>query len=66
MSEAVKLIVDTYVSLKNREGLEAIREHRQLMRDQLREKSGGAFDVSKSIRTCDDEIAIVEQGLDRL
>ncbi len=66
MSEAVKLIVDAYVGLKDRQALEEIREHRRRMRKRLQEKAGDAFDMSKFIRTCDEEIEIVESGLGRL
>ena len=66
MSEAVKLIVAAYVGLKDRQALEEIREHRQRMRKSLQEKAGGAFDMSKFIQTCDEEIEIVEAGLGKL
>lgn len=66
MSDAVSLIVGAYVSLKNRQALEEIREHRQRMRKSLLEKTGGAFDVSKLIQTYDEEIAIVEAGMSML
>lgn len=66
MSEAVKLIVDAYVNLKNRQALEELREHRQRMRKNLEGKTGGLFDVSKVIRTYDDELEIIETGLGRL
>lgn len=66
MSEAVKLIVDAYVSLKDRQALEEMREHRQRMRKSLQEKADGAFDVSKSVQDFDNDIEIVESGLVRL
>lgn len=66
MSEAVKLIVDAYVGLNFREGLEEIRAHRQKLRKSLQEKASGRFDVSKAIRVCDEDIEIVEDGLARL
>jgi hypothetical protein len=66
MSEAVRLIVNAYVSLKDRHSLEGLREHRQRMRKQLQERAGGAFDVSRSVRQCDEDIKIVEDGLARL
>ncbi|MDE1932526.1 hypothetical protein [Bradyrhizobium sp.] len=66
MPEAVKLIVDAYVNLKNRQALEELREHRTRMRKRLEEMTDGLFDVSKLIRACDEEIEIVEAGLGRL
>ena len=66
MSDAVKLIVDGYVSLQDRLALEQMREHRQRMRSLLQEKAGGPFDVSGSVRLCDDDIEIIEAGLAKL
>lgn len=66
MSEAVKLIVDAYVNLKNRQALEELREYRQRMRKTLEGKTGSLFDVGKVIQTCDEDIKIVEAGLARL
>jgi hypothetical protein len=66
VSEAVKLVVNGYVSLKNREALEVMREHRQKLRKNLQEQSGGAFDISGSIRTIDGDLVEIEEGLARL
>ena len=66
MSEAVRLIVDAFVSLSDRNALEAMREHRQRLRRGLEAKAGGCFDVSRSIQLCDNDIGIVEAGLARL
>jgi hypothetical protein len=66
MSDAVKLIVDAYVSLKDRAALEEMREHRQRLRKSLQEKAGGWVDVSRSIQIFDEDIEAVEAGLARL
>ena len=66
MSDAVKLIVDAYVSLKNRAALEEMREHRQRLRKSLQEKAGGWVDVSRSIQIFDEDIEAVETALARL
>ena len=66
MSEAAKLIVDAYVRLKDCQALEEMREHRLRMRKTLHEKAGGWFDLSRPIRDCDEELRIVESGLERL
>jgi hypothetical protein len=66
MSDAVKLIVDAYVSLKDRAALEEMREHRQRLRKSLQEKAGGWVDVSRSIQIFDEDIEAVETGLARL
>lgn len=69
MSEAMKMIVDGYVRLKDREALEELRSHRRRLRQQLQEQrqsSFGTFDVTKSIQTFDAEVLVIEAGLERL
>jgi hypothetical protein len=66
MSDALKLIVDAYVSLKDRVALEEMREHRQRLRSDLQAKAGGWVDVSRSIQLFDEDIEAVEAGLARL
>jgi hypothetical protein len=43
-SIAIRLIVDGYLTLKDRTSLEELREHRQRLRRQL-DGQGGPFDV---------------------
>jgi hypothetical protein len=66
MSVAMKLIVDAYVSLKNRKALEDLREHRQRLKRELLLKQTDVFDFSNSIRAFDDEVVVIETGLQRL
>jgi hypothetical protein len=66
MSVAMKLIVDAYVSLKNRKALEDLREHRQRLTRELLLKQTDVFDFSSSIRAFDDEVVVIETGLQRL
>jgi hypothetical protein len=66
MSVAMKLIVDAYVSLKNRKALEDLREHRQRLKRELMLKQTDVFDFSNSIRAFDDEVVVIETGLLRL
>jgi hypothetical protein len=66
MSVAMKLIVDAYVSLKNRKALEDLRAHRQRLKRELLLKQTDAFDFSNSIRAFDDEVVVIETGLQRL
>ena len=66
MSDAVKSIVSALVKLNDRTALEVMREHRQRLREGLLQRVGGCFDVSRSIKVCDDDIVIVEAGLARL
>lgn len=64
MSRAIEQIVDVYVRLKNRRGLDELMMHRQRMAVDLKSRSG--FNFSLPIDQIDAEIAIIEAGLSRL
>jgi hypothetical protein len=66
MSVALSLIVDGLVSLKDRQALEEMREHRQRLRMQLLLERSSAFDPGKSIQLYETEVAVIETGLARL
>jgi hypothetical protein len=66
MSEAIKLIVEGYLTLKDRKGLEDLREHRQRLRKQLQDKPKGWIDVGPSTRLFDDDLRVIEAAIDRL
>ena len=66
MSEAVKLIVDAYVSLKDRVAIEELREHRQALRKTLQATTNGVFDPSYLTRVIDGDLEAIEAGLERL
>lgn len=65
MSNAIEQIVDAYVRLKNRRGLDELMMHRQRLAVDLKSRSGG-YDFSLAIDKIDEEIAIIEKGLSRL
>jgi hypothetical protein len=52
--------------LNNRKALEDLREHRQRLKRELLMKQTGVFDFSKSIEAFDDEVVVIESGLERL
>jgi hypothetical protein len=64
LSESVKLIVDAYVSLKDRQAMEELREHRQMLRAKLQASNG--IDASSSIRLIESDLSEIEAGLARL
>jgi hypothetical protein len=64
MSSAIQQIVDAYVRLNNRRGLEDLMMHRQRLAVDLKARSG--FDFSVPIRQIDEEIAVIEAGLESL
>ncbi len=64
MPSAIEQIVDTYVRLKNRRGLEGLMMHRQRLAVDLKGRSG--YDFSVPIQEIDEEIAVIEAGLARL
>jgi hypothetical protein len=63
-STAIGQIVDAYVWLNNRRALEDLRMHRQRLAIGL--KSRTDFDFSLPIGQIDEEIAVIEAGLERL
>jgi hypothetical protein len=63
-STAIGQIVDAYVWLNNRRALEDLRMHRQRLADVLKSRTG--FDFSLPIGQIDEEIAVIEAGLERL
>ena len=65
MPNAIEQIVNAYVRLKNRRGLDALMMHRQRLAVDLKSRSG-RFDFSLPIGQIDEEIAIIEEGLSRL
>ncbi|MDA9410161.1 hypothetical protein [Bradyrhizobium sp. CCBAU 45384] len=65
MSNAIAQIVDAYVRLKNRRGLDELMMHRQRLAVDLKGRSG-AYDLSLPISKINEEIAIIEEGLSRL
>ena len=64
MSHSVKLIVAAYVSLKDRQAIEDLREHRQMLRKKLQASNG--IDVSSSIQLIESDLGEIEAGLARL
>ena len=66
MSEAVKLIVEGYLSLKDRGALEELRAHRQRLRKQLRAKPSGLEVVGRTTQLFDEELIVIEAAIHRL
>jgi hypothetical protein len=66
MSVALNMVIDGLVTLRDRQALEDMRQHRQRLRMQLLLKRGSAFDPGKSIKMFETEMAMIETGLARL
>lgn len=66
MSHAIKLIVDGYVRLNDQQALKDVLGHRQRIGKQLKETPEGWVDLSDAIMQIDDEIAVIEAGLETL
>ena len=66
MSHSVKLIVDAFVSLKDREALDEMREHRQRLREQLQARVGQPFDVGQTVKVVDEDLRVIDDGVARL
>jgi hypothetical protein len=63
-STAIGQIVDAYVWLNNRRALEDLRMHRQRLAVGLKSRTG--FDFSLLIGQMEEEIAVIEAGIERL
>jgi hypothetical protein len=63
MSEAIKLIVDGYLSLKNRSALEDLHAHRQRLRKQLEERTPGGIDAGPTMLLFDEELHVIQAAL---
>ena len=66
MDKAIKQIVDAYVRLQNRNALEDLRTLRQGLLSDLKGRSDSAYDVNGAVRQLDDELAVIEAGLQKL
>jgi hypothetical protein len=64
MAPAIQGIVDTYVRLKNRRAIEDLLIHRRRIAIDLKGRKG--YDFSRPIAQIEEEIAIIEAGLDKL
>ena len=65
MSLAIKSIVDGYVRLNDRNSLEDLRQHRQLLRRQVTVQ-GEYLDISRTIQILDEDIRVIEAGIGQL
>jgi len=66
MDKAIERIVDAYVRLQSRKALEDLRTHRRGLLADLKGRSDSVYDLSGPIQQLEDEIAIVEAGLQKL
>lgn len=64
MSSAMELIVEGFTRLKDRQSLEDLRMHRRRLAVDLKAMKG--LDCRSSIAQVDQDIAIIEAGLDAL
>jgi len=65
VSQAMKLIVDGYLSLKDRSAIEDLRAHRQRLRKQLQDNPniGQLAVLGRSIEEFDEELRVIEAAL---
>jgi hypothetical protein len=66
MSAAIQSIVDGYLSLKDRDALEGLREHRQRLRKQLQDQPKSWVDATSAIRLFEDDLRVIETAISRL
>ena len=63
MSEAIKPIVDGYLSLENRKALEEMRAHRERLRKQIEERTPGGIDAGPTMLLFDEELPAIQAVL---
>ena len=66
MSDAVRLVVAGFVSLKDRVALEEMRAHRQKLRGDLQQRAGELDVVGYSLKIIDADLQEIEDGFARL
>ena len=66
MTKGIEHIVAGYVTLKNREALEEIRDHRRRLLHENRLRSGSGLNLENLNAELQDEINIVDAALDDL
>ena len=66
MSQAVKLIVAGMVRLKDRQAIEDLREHREMLRARLQTTNNDFPIVKESIQLIESDLSEIEAGLSRL
>jgi hypothetical protein len=64
MESAIERIVASYVRHNNRLALEQMRMHRQRLAIDLKMRAG--YDFSQAIRAIEDDIEVIDAGLERL
>jgi hypothetical protein len=65
-STAIGQIVEVYFRLNNRRALEELRMHRQRLAADIKLRTADLYDFSLPIGQIDEEIAVIEVGLERL
>jgi hypothetical protein len=65
VSEAIKLIVEGYLTLKDRQSLEGLRAHRQRLRERLQDRPKSWVDVDSTARLLDDDLRVIEAAIAR-
>ena len=63
MTEALKMIVDGYLSLKNRRALEEMRVHRERLRKQIEERTPGGIDAGPTMLLFEEELNVIQAAL---
>jgi hypothetical protein len=63
VSEAIKIIVDGYLSLRNRKALEEMRVHRERLRKQIEERTSGGIDAGPTMLLFEEELSVIQAAL---
>ncbi len=63
MTEALKMIVDGYLSLKDRKALEELRAHRERLRKQIERRALDGIDAGPPMQLFDEELHVIQAAL---
>jgi hypothetical protein len=63
VTEALKMIVDGYLSLKDRKALEELRAHRERLRKQIEGRALDGIDAGPTMQLFDEELHVIQVAL---
>jgi hypothetical protein len=63
VNEALKMTVDGYLSLKNRNALDEMRVHRERLGRQIEGRAPGGIDAGSTMLLFDEELHVIQAAL---
>lgn len=66
MSDAIRLIVDGFLTLMDRTSLEELRAHRFRLRKQLQDRPKSWVNAGPAIQQFEEELGVIEAAIEKL